>query len=94
MTNPEIIPVERKTGLCFFTHGKTDNANADYSMLEKASMKRYADEHDMEIKTDVRISKDLTCDGVAKKEGKLFFFEVKLNYNPSRYEYIMKTSHA
>ena len=59
-------------------------------MIEDASMKRYADEHDMEIKTEVRITRDLRCDGVAEKGGKVFVFEVKPYYNPSNSSAIIK----
>ncbi len=91
LSNPEIIPVERRKGMYFFTYGKTDNAKTGYSVMEEVSMKRYADEHNMEIKTDVRITRDLACDGVAEKDGELFFFEVKVNYTPSRFENVMKS---
>lgn len=91
LNNPELIPVKRKTSQCFFAHGKTNNSSLEYSIIEEAAMKRYADEHDIEIKTDVRISRDLTCDGVAEKDGKLYIFEVKQNYNPLQLERIIES---
>lgn len=31
----------------------------------------------------------MICDGVARKDGKLFVFETKVNYNPSQSSYII-----
>lgn len=90
LSNPEMIPLKKKANSCFCVYGKKDNAKSCYSLIEEASMKRYADEHDMEIKTDVRISRDLTCDGLAEKDGKLYIFEVKSNYSPSQCSHIIR----
>lgn len=90
LSNPEIIPVKRKRSSCYFDWGRTNNSTSEYAKMEETSMKLYADEHNMEIKTEVRISRDMVCDGVAEKDGTLFVFEVKSNYNPSRFVSIMK----
>lgn len=56
---------------------------AYYMKVHEAALQRYADDHDMEIKTEVRISRNLICDGVAEKDGQLYLFEVKVNYKPT-----------
>ena len=89
LANPEIIPLETKMSHCLLMHDLSKEKDARNSRIEEASMARYSNEHNIDIKTEVRISKNLICDGVAKKDGKLLVFETKANYNPSQSSYII-----
>lgn len=83
----ENIPMGRnKKGICMmaFSSAKT------FDKIQEAALQRYADEHKIEIKTDVRIARDMVCDGVAEKDGKLYLFEVKMNYDPTMFKITLR----
>lgn len=81
LKKPENIPVKsNKSGICMMAFSSLKEPQASYMKVQEAALQRYADEHDMEIKTEVRISRDLICDGVSEKDGQLYLFEVKVNY--------------
>lgn len=61
-----------------------------FEEIQEAALQRYADEHEMEIKTDVHIARDMVCDGVAEKNGKLYLFEVKMNNSPEKVEVTLR----
>lgn len=80
LKKPENIPVRRnKNDICILAFSEPKDS---YMKIEEAALQRYSDEHKMEIKTEVCISRDLICDGVAEKDGRLYLFEVKVNYKP------------
>lgn len=84
LKKPENIPVRgNKKGICMMAFSSLKEPQASYMKVQEAALQRYADEHDMEIKTEVRISPNLICDGVAEKDGQLHLFEVKVNYKPT-----------
>lgn len=84
LKKPENIPVKsNKSGFRMMAFSSLKEPQASYMKVQEAALQRYADEHDMEIKTEVRISRSLICDGVAEKDGQLYLFEVKVNYNPA-----------
>lgn len=81
LKKPENIPVSRKKrGGCMLAFSSLKEPQVSYIKVQEAALQRYADEHNMEIKTEVRISSNLICDGVAEKDGQLYLFEVKENY--------------
>lgn len=83
----ENIPVRKyKNGICMmaFSSAKT------FERIQEAALQRYADEHEMEIKTDVHIARDMVCDGVAEKDGKLYLFEVKMNNDSTMFEITLR----
>lgn len=87
LKKPESIPIIRRNnkGKCmtsFSSSSSPKNQQLSYVKVQEAALQRYADEHDMEIKTEVQIDKKLVCDGVSEKDGELYLFEVKANYNP------------
>lgn len=81
LKKPENIPLRRnKSDICTLAFSKPKSF---YMKIEEAVLQRYSDEHEMEIKTEVYISRGLMCDGVAEKDGQLYLFEVKVNYRPT-----------
>lgn len=84
LKEPENIPVKsNKRGICMMDFSSLKEPQVSHMKVQEAALQRYADEHDMEIKTEVRISRNLICDGVAEKNGQLYLFEVTVNYNPA-----------
>lgn len=84
LKKPENIHVSRnKSGICMLAFSSLKKSQDSYLKSQEAFLQRYADEHDMEIKTEVCITHDLVCDGVAEKSGQLYLFEVKVNYKPA-----------
>lgn len=74
LKKPENIHISRnKSGICMLAFSSLKEPQESYLMPQEAVLQRYADEHDMEIKTEVCISRDLVCDGVAEKNGQLYF---------------------
>lgn len=88
LKKPENIPLRRnRTGICMMAISSSPKTSQfPYIKVQESALQRYADEHDMEIKTEVQIDKNLVCDGVAKKNGQLYLFEVKANYNSASAE--------
>lgn len=81
LKKPENIPVRNNnTGICMMTIS-SKTSQLPYIKVQESALQRYADENDMEIKTEVRIDRNLVCDGVAVKDDELYLFEVKTNYN-------------
>lgn len=81
LKTPEKISVKKNSYsfMAFSDKRKDENQR----LLIEAALQRYADEKKVEIKTEVRISDRVVCDGVAKKDGELYLFEVKTNYSTS-----------
>lgn len=78
---PEKITVRRnKNEFSMLSFSSLKEPQESYVGLKEAVLQRYSDEHGMEIKTEVCISRGLECDGVAEKNGQLYLFEVKMNY--------------
>lgn len=91
LKKPEKIPVSsNKRGFCMTGFSSLKELQAYYMKVHEAALQRYADDHDMEIKTEVRISRNLICDGVAEKDGQLYLFEVKVNYKPTMVDSIKR----
>lgn len=82
LNNPENIHLKRnKTGISMMAISSPKSSQLPYIKVQESALQRYADEHDMEIKTEVQIDRNLVCDGVAEKDGGLYLFEVKGNYS-------------
>lgn len=81
LKKPENIPVRiNKSRICMLAFSSLKEPKESYMKIEEAALQKYSDEHEMEIKTEVCISRDLVCDGIAEKDGQLYLFEVKVNY--------------
>lgn len=83
LKKPENIPLRRnKTGISMMAISSSPKiSQMPIIKVQESALQRYADEHDMEIKTEVQIDRNLVCDGVAEKNGSLYLFEVKGNYS-------------
>lgn len=88
LKKPENTPLRRnKTGICMMAFSSSPKlSQLPYIKVQESALQRYADEHDMEIKTEVQIDKNLVCDGMAEKDGSLYLFEVKGNYSSASAE--------
>ena len=83
LKKPESIPVSREQSrICLMAFSPSQKTQQpSYMKVQEAALQRYADEHNIAIKTEVQIDRNLVCDGVAEKDGELYLFEVKVNYN-------------
>ena len=89
LERPEFIPVNRNSfGLMAFPMPQCNNKIA--IKLQEAALKKYSVDHNMEIKTEVRLSNRFVCDGISEKEGETYLFEVKSNYSPTKANVIFK----
>lgn len=89
LDKPEIIPVNKNNfSLVAFS---TPQCRNDIAIkLQEAALKKYSVDHDMEIKTEVRMSNRFVCDGISEKNGETYLFEVKSNYSPTKDDAIFK----
>lgn len=85
LMRPENIPIRRnKTSVCMSAFSYTNkNTQLSYIKDQEAALQKYSDDHDIDIKTEVQIDRNLICDGVAEKDGELYLFEVKVNFIPT-----------
>lgn len=54
-----------------------------FLQIQESALQRYSKDNDIEIKTEVQVARNLTCDGVAERNGEIYLFEVKVNYQSS-----------
>lgn len=80
LERPEIIPVMKNNHFCMMSFSKPDSTME--KMLSEAALKKYSDEHELDIATEVRVSKGFICDGIAEKAGRTYLFEVNANSIP------------
>lgn len=91
LEKPEKIRVKKQQkSICLFAYSNLDTSENPSLKIQDAALKRYSDENDMEIKTDVQISKRLLCDGVSMKDGLLYLFEVVVNFRSTDNGRIMR----
>lgn len=84
LEQPKVIPIDKKEhNICTMAFPNIKTMKRQASQIEENALKKYSAEHDVEIMTEVRITKNLICDGVAEQNGETFIFEVKTNYNAS-----------
>ena len=49
--------------------------------IQEAALQRYSRDSNLVILSEVKVSRNLTCDGITEKNGEIFLFEVKANYH-------------
>lgn len=92
LKKPEKIRVKKlQKSICLLAYANPDISDNPSLKIQDAALKRYSDENEMEIKTEVQISKRLVCDGVSVKNGNLYLFEVVANYRSADTGKIMRT---
>ena len=84
LKHSEKIPVSKKnSSICMFAYSSAINKENEWKKNEEAALKKYSNDHEMEIKTEISLGRNHVCDGIAQKDGKTYLFEVKRDFSLS-----------
>ncbi len=87
LVRPELIPAnEQNKSFSMMTFSTSHNEK----LLTEKALKKYSDDHNLGIKTQVWLSRDFVGDGVAKRDGQVCLFEVKVHFQPERFESLLQ----
>lgn len=86
LERPEKIPVNvNNKSVSMMTFSKYH----DEKQLAEKALKKYSDNHGLAIKTQVWLSNDFVGDGVAERDGQICLFEVKVHFQPERFDSVL-----
>lgn len=89
---PERIPLKNnKKSWSMLAYSNTNIHENLFLQIQDSALQRYSKEKDLEIKTEVQVARNLTCDGVAERNGEIYLFEVKANYQSSMSDLVQKS---
>ena len=78
LKHPEKNPVSQtKSSICMFAYSSAINAENEWKKSGEAALKKYSNDHNIDIKTEISLGHNYVCDGIAQKDGKTYLFEVK-----------------
>ena len=87
LKHSEKIPVPKKnSSICMFAYSSAINKENEWKKNEEAALKKYSNDHEMEIKTEISLGCNYVCDGIAQKDGKTYLFEVKRDFSLSNFD--------
>lgn len=87
LEHSEKIPVsKKKSSICMFAYSSAINKENEWKKNEEAALKKYSNDHEMEIKTEISLGRNHVCDGIAQKDGKTYLFEVKRDFSLSNFD--------
>ena len=69
-----------------FAYSSAINKENEWKNNEEAALKKYSNDHEMEIKTEISLGRNHVCDGIAQKDGKTYLFEVKREFSLSNFD--------
>lgn len=90
LKHSEKIPVSQtKSSICMLAYSSAINAEKEWKESEESALKKYSNDHDLEIKTEISLGRNYVCDGISQKDGKTYIFEVKRDFSLSNIDIIL-----
>ena len=82
LEKPEKIPLVNNNTWSMLAFSDSNLSKNMQLQIQEAALQRYSSDRNLEILSEVKVSRNLTCDGITEKNGEIFLFEVKANYHP------------
>lgn len=91
LKHSEKIPVsKKKSNICMFTYSSTIGRESEWKNSEESALKKYSNDHNIDIKTEISLGRNYVCDGIAQKDGKTYLFEVKRELSLGNIDIILR----